>query len=115
MLISDRFPYLEVVLTIGTWTVVDWAYIDTGFESGLLIPARLSQAIPAHSDRVPFRMADGVLVSAPFWSGTLELNGQEFPVDVAAIGQRFLLGRQITDRFNICFEFGRRVAVTFAD
>ena len=49
MVISERYPYVEIVINIGTMILVDEAYIDTGFEAGLLIPAYLEYEILAGS------------------------------------------------------------------
>src|SRR5579862_6075847 len=101
---SDRFPYVEVVVTIGTWSNVIWAYIDTGFDGGLLLPARIGRGVYADPDYGPFRVADDYVLRVPCWPGTLELNGTEYSVDVAAVGSRCLLGRQVTDNLTVCFE-----------
>jgi hypothetical protein len=36
-------------------------------------------------------------------------------VEVAALGNRYLLGREILDQLEICFQFGRSVRLRFAD
>ena len=41
--------------------------------------------------------------------------GREFRVEVAAIGSRFLLGREVLDRMGVCFEFRKEVTLRFRD
>ncbi len=113
MPVSVPFPYVEVVLTIGTWSLVEAALVDTGFDGGLLIPAYLRHEVLAEPGWVPLRMPDGSMVRAASWSGTVDVDGRTYNADVAALGSRFLLGRQVTDNFTVCFELGRRVTVAF--
>jgi hypothetical protein len=115
MIESDRFPYLDVVLTIGTWSLVEAFYVDTGFEGGLLIPEYLRHEVLANPEWIPLRMPNGPIVRAPSWTGTVEIADRPFATEVAAMGSRFLLGRLITDQLLVCFEYGRRLTFSFAD
>ncbi len=115
MLEAGRFPFMEVVGSTGTWSLVEWAYVDTGYEGGLLIPVEFRDEVLAAAERVPLRLADGSIVKAPAWRGTVQIDEHTFPAEIAALSPRLLLGRQITDRLNICLEFGQRVTVAFAD
>jgi len=49
------------------------------------------------------------------WEGFLVLEGRRYVVEVVEMGPRYLLGREILDHFEICFRFGREVALRFAD
>lgn len=57
MLNSSRFPYFEAVLSIGTWSIIEHFYLDTGFEGGLLIPAYLRHEVLASPRRIRLRVA----------------------------------------------------------
>lgn len=111
MVTSGRYPYTEFIVTIGTWTLVEEAYLDTGFEGGLLLPAYLEDEILASPDRTKFEIADGAMVMLPAWTGYIELSTCQFSVEVAAMGSRFLLGREILDKLTVCFERGKRVTI----
>ncbi len=104
---------MEVVVSIGTWSFVEWAYIDTGFEGGLLIPAYLKDEILAGYILTPLEVADGAIVLAPQWDGQLELNGNTFRIEVSALGARFLLGRDVIDMLSLHLDQGRSVRVDF--
>src|SRR5947207_12751947 len=72
LMTTDRpFPWIEFGVSIGTWDLVDYAYPDTGFEGGLLIPAGVGREIVASPDRVPLCLADGAIVQLPCLTGTL--------------------------------------------
>src|SRR5687767_3129849 len=104
-----EYPYLEFLLAIGSWETGGEAYPDTGFEGGLAIPLGMAREILADPDTMPLRMADGTVRDVRLWRGTLELDGREFDVDVVALGHRFLVGREILDQLEVCFEFGKRI------
>jgi predicted aspartyl protease len=109
------YPWIEFSLTIGAWDVVDLAYLDTGFEGGLLVPAGVGREVLASPVWVPMRLADGGIVEVRSWRGTLEIANHRFLVEVAAMGTRYLLGREVLDQMEVCFEFGRRVRLGFRD
>lgn len=109
------YPWIEFSLTIGTWDVADLAYLDTGFEGGLLIPLGVGREVLASPTQVPMRLADGDTVDVLSRRGIIELAGHRFLVEVAAMGARYLLGREVLDQMEVCFQFGRRVQLRFGD
>lgn len=100
---------------VGTWDLDVEAYPDTGFEGGIAIPATVGVEILAEPDSTTLQLADRSLVEVPSWSGQIELHGHTLPVEVVALGSRFLLGREALDRLEICFQFGREVRLRFPD
>lgn len=111
---SDVFPYIEFILTIGTWDYVGEAYADTGFEGGL-IPAGLGREVLGRSYWSEFAIPGGYVVSAMTWDGFIEIADRRHRVEVAAYGSRFLLGREILDQMEVCFVFGRELRIRFAE
>jgi predicted aspartyl protease len=111
MLVSERYPYLEIVFAIGTGTFVESAYLDTGFEGGLLIPAYLQDEILGASVLSPLEIADGEIVYAPSWDGHVEVGPHKFRTEISALGRRFLLGRDVLDSLVVCFHSGKYVSV----
>lgn len=109
------YPWIEFVLTIGTWDVVDAAYPDTGFEGGLLIPSGVGREIVTRATGIRLRLADGEIVRTRSWTGTIEIEDHPIPVEVAALGTRYLLDREVLDQMEVCFEFGRRLRLQFRD
>jgi predicted aspartyl protease len=116
VLMSDRppYPWIEFELSIGTWDLLDEAYPDTGFEGGLIIPIGVGRELLARPAKVPMRLADGEIVEVACWSGALAIEAHRFPVQVAAMGARYLLGREVLDQMEVCFEFGRRLRLRFS-
>ena len=109
------YPLLEFGLSIGTWETADYAYPDTGCESGLIIPVGVGREVVAPATVNPWELADGHVVKAKTWSGVVTIEGRRFRAEIAAVGSRYLLGREILDQFEICFEFGRAVRLRFTD
>ncbi len=109
------YPWIEFGLSIGTWDVADLAYPDTGFDGGLLIPAGTGREVLASPAWVPMRLADGETIQVRSWGGIVEIADHRFPAEVAAMGTRYLLGREMLDQMEVCFEFGRRVRLRFPD
>src|SRR5690349_7278707 len=108
------YPWIEFSLTIGTWDVADLAYPDTGFDGGLLVPIGVGREVLASPTWTPLRLADGEAVEVRSWTGELEIEGRTFHIEVAALGARYLLGREVLDQLELCFEFGRRLRLRFA-
>src|SRR5437762_7002871 len=113
MIDAGRYPYVEFGLTIGTRDLVDYAYADTGCEAGLLIPVGAGREILADPAPTDLRLPDGSIVEANSWTGRISLNGWESTVEVAALGDRYLLGREILDQLEVCFLYGREVRIRF--
>lgn len=109
-----HYPYLEFTVAIGSWDWGSEAYVDTGFEGAICIPAALEDEIDAQPAYTRFRMADGTIREVPTWGGTLWLEEHPFQVDVIGLGRECPLGREVLDQVEICFRFGRELRVTFA-
>lgn len=108
------YPYVEAVITIGIWSVIDYVWLDTGYEGGVIVPARLVDEIWAEPEREPFAMADGIIIRAPQWTGSIQIEDHSFQnVGIAAMGPRFLLGREVLDQMTVCFVRGREVRLEF--
>ena len=106
-----QYPYLELGISIGTWDTVADVYPDNGFEGGLAIPFHLRHEIFAEPYLERVKTADGKVHAVPAWPGIVEIAGSRVRVQVLGLGDRFLIGREVLDQFEVCFMFGRRVAV----
>ena len=110
-----NYPHLEFALWIGTWSTEDIAYPDTGFEGGLTVPLGVVREVLAEPDTTLLRMADGAVRQVRAWRGVLELDGRQFEVEVVALGNRYLIGREVLDQLEICFKYGRKVELSFTN
>ncbi len=83
------YPWIEFIVSIGTWDMSELAYVDTGYDGALLIPAGLGREILAEPYHVLLEVGDGAVAKAPSWSGFVELDGHRFQGEVSALGSRF--------------------------
>jgi predicted aspartyl protease len=109
------FPLVEFTLSTGTSDIGGEALPDTGFEGGVIIPVGVGREIISTGVLAPWRMADGTVRTVRTWTGTLVLDEHSFRTEVLALGSRYLIGREILDQLEICFQFGRRVTLRFHD
>ena len=112
--ISTSYPYLDVRVQIGDWHEDALALVDTGFTGNLVVPEdRITEELGLPYTRANWRVADGGVVSAPVYLGDVEiLDASPSPsVYITFLGNQYILGRGILDRFRIIFDHGERVIV----
>src|SRR5688572_10742328 len=111
-----EYPRVAAVVAIGEgWLLDDDALPDTGFSGGVVVPHRAVDDIPVAPDRGRLRLGDGQRVEAFWWSGELSIQSAVLTVTIWALGDDFLIGREVLDQLEICFEFGRRVRLRFEE
>ncbi|MPZ13519.1 MAG: hypothetical protein GEU73_03700 [Chloroflexi bacterium] len=110
-MISDRFPYLPLVLDLGSRSESVEAFIDTGFDGDLALPTDLLQGgRPVANFNCVF--ADGSEVKTPVYRGRVRVGGLGvFRVEIIEIGDEPVIGRGVTDRFTLILDHGRQVRV----
>lgn len=110
---SNLYPFVEVEWAVRQFHRRDWAYADTGFEGFLSVPANLAQLVGIPQGIVRARMADGSVTLSATYFGTVEVVGlgEVIPSRILAMGNEFLLGRRILDRYRVTFDRGRQVIV----
>lgn len=69
-LISARFPYLPLTLTVGEQTATIEGLLDTGFDGAVVVPAHLVTNGSPPDSYLLWTLADGSLVQAPAYLGT---------------------------------------------
>jgi predicted aspartyl protease len=109
------YPMVEFGLTVGTWDTVAFGHLDTGFDGGLIIPIGVGRDILSRSYWTLLELPDGTRVTTRAWYGTVTLEDRSFRAEIAELGSRYLIGREVLDRLSVCFEFGQRVKLTFRD
>lgn len=109
---SDRFPYLPVRLSLHGRKTEFEALLDTGFDGGLAV----SESAVARGQTAEWHLtaflADGTLVDVPDYLGTVQV-GELPPVTtiIVSLGDEPILGRAVSDQFNITLDHGRRIVV----
>lgn len=111
---STDYPYLPVRVEVQGETIEALALLYTGYTGGLIVPETFnSQALSRPDARTSLPVGDGRTVAAPVYLGVLEIIG--FPplygIAVALLGDEYILGRRILDRFEITLDHGHRVII----
>jgi len=89
------------------------ALIDTGFTGDLVIPTRaLNDTVGLPDARIDWQLADGSVVDAPVYLGTIEVVGiPPIAVAITTLGNEYILGRGVIDRYRVTFDRGQRIIV----
>jgi len=112
--VTPVYPYLEVEFTIGAFrspTVL--AYIDTGFDGYLIVPAAQTAILGPPQFSAPWELGDGSVVQAQEYRGSVYVSGLAvtIPARITLLGDEYLLGRGIVDRLRVTFDHGQRLLV----
>jgi len=115
MIVSTRFPYLEIQVTVRGKTVQDWAYIDTGFDGYVVVPHNQVQVLGPGDYVSLWELGDASLAPAEEYLGQVRLMGTatDLLARVTALGDEYLIGRALLDRWRIIFDRGQGVEVEF--
>ena len=110
---SDEFPYIPIRLHIRGQTITGSALLDTRFEGALVAPSSLLDDLPGPAEfQGKWQLADGRIIAAPVYVGDIDIGGMErFRIQFTILGDEFILGRAIMNRYNVCFDHGRRVII----
>ena len=109
---SDHFPYLPVCLSLRGHKTEFEALLDTGFDGGLAV-SESSMAVRQTAEwRLTAALADGSMVDVPAYLGTVQV-GELPPVTtiIVTLGDEPILGRAVSDQFNITLDHGQRIVV----
>lgn len=107
------YPFLEIAVTIGADTLFGEALPDTGYDGALIVPVEFRREIATAAERRILTMPDRHQVLVDSWDGKLLLGDRSFDVRIYAFDELFIIGREVLDQVEICFEFGRRVRIRF--
>lgn len=113
MAVSNAYPYITLQLSVGSYSLSFDAYVDSGFEGHVIVPANLAENFGMPLLVSTWVLADGKAIHAPEYLGRVAVPDIDFEavVRVACLGEEFLLGRGILDRLRVTFDCGRRLAV----
>lgn len=110
---SNIYPFLPIRVDIRGHQRESLALLDTGFTGHLAIPTSLLNGDMGLPDgRVDWELADGSTIDAPLYFGALEIGGlPPVPALITVLGNDYVLGRGVIDRFKVTFDHGQRVIV----
>ena len=109
---SEEYPYLQIRFGVQAHSDEDTALIDTGFTGHLAIPASWEARLGRPDGYSRWRLADGSVVHAPVYLGRVEIVGlSPTTATIVVVGDEYILGRRILDRFEITLDHGQGVIV----
>ena len=112
--VSTAYPFVSIRVDIRGHRYQGLALLDTGFTWELVVPRDLlSEETGLPEEHADWELADGRVVDAPVYLGSLEIVGLPpiTSVAVIALGTEYVLGRGVLDRFEVVFDHGERVIV----
>lgn len=112
--ISTIYPRLPIRITIHSHKIgKTLALLDTGFTGHLAIPTSiLNGDLGLPDTRVDWELADGKKIDAPLYFGNVEIVGfDSIPAAITILGNEYIIGRGILDRYAITFDHGEKVVV----
>jgi predicted aspartyl protease len=110
--VSRRFPYLPVRLTVRQQVHAVEALLDTGFDGDIAIPPSMIPQGEPPDGYIAARLADGSGVYAPFFQAVVQVfPSDSFTVTALALGDEPVIGRGVSDRFAITLDHGQQVIV----
>ena len=112
LLISKKFPYIPIKIEFRHRKEKIEVLLDTGFDGDVIMPEGLvSNGEPA-DEYLSWRMADGSLISAPAYRGSLEIGNIRLGrVLVTVLGNKAIIGRHAILNFKITLDHGKLVIV----
>ncbi len=113
-IVSTHYPYLPVRIEVQGQSEEAPALVDTGYTDSVIIPDTWeSHGLGLPDGRTAVEVGDGRIVFAPVYLGILEINGFApiYGVAVTILGDEYILGRRILDRYEITLDHGQRVIV----
>ncbi len=109
---STDYPYLLVRVEVRGASEEARALIDTGYTGALIIPnSWLGQSLGLPDGQTAVEVGDGRILHAPVYLGTLAISGPVRGIAVTLLGDEFILGRRILERYEITLDHGLRVIV----
>jgi hypothetical protein len=109
----EPYPYLQVRLLIGGYRLVAPARVDTGCDLPMVIPGALLPQLPPASYLHRVATASAQRVTGPMYEIVVDLQEQPgpFEADAVLLGDEYLVGLPVLNRYRITFDHGRRLVV----
>ena len=110
---STDYPYLLIRVEVQSASEEARALIDTGYTGSLIIPETWQSSFGLPDGQTAVEVGDGRIIFAPVYVGTLAINGFRpiHGVAVTLLGDEYILGRRILDRYEITLDHGQRVII----
>ncbi len=114
--VSTDYPYLPIRVEVRGQSEEVLALLDTGYTGSVIIPVTLQgrdRGLGPSDGRFAVEVGDGRTVFAPVYVGSVGITGftAVYEVAVTLLGDEYILGRRILDRYEITLDHGHRVIV----
>lgn len=111
-LVSSHFPYLLVHIQVHKQIRDVDALIDTGFDGFVAMPRETLMNGDPPDGYIPCTLADASKIAAPFYRGIVRIGKfPSFAAIILALGDEPLVGRGVTDKFKVIFDYGKKIIV----
>lgn len=110
--VSTRFPYLPITLTLDGRAYIVEALLDTGFDGDVVVPRDFLREDAAPVDYLPARLADGSELMVPTYVGAARIGTTEIdPISILSLGDVPIVGTNLIQHFMVMLDHGRRVII----
>lgn len=110
--VPPAYPYVEIEFTVGAFrSPTLLAYVDTGFDGYLIIPATQTSLLGPPQFSAPWELGDGSVVQAQEYRGDILVSGLAvtIPARITLLGEEYLVGRRVVDHLRMTFDHGQRL------
>ena len=113
MVVSENYPYLQVQFNVRGYEDKLKAYIDTGFDGYLIIPADYIAQLGKGDYISRWELGDSSTISANDYIGTVFIQDIDTPIiaRITCLANETLLGRGIIDKFRVTFNRGQSIEI----
>ena len=105
------YPYLRFSCRVQNRRFNAEAFVDTGYDGGLVIPESERIGMPSPLTAIPIELGDGRRIFAGVYAGTVMLEDERFQVTVLFLGNEYLIGREVVDQLRLCFHRGQYLEI----
>jgi len=113
MLVSRDYPYVQVRVTVRSFSSLFRALLDTGFDGHLVLPEALGSQLGNPDQLVKTRLADGTERDSPLYLGGVEVVGLGvvYLARLTLLGDECLMGQGIIRRLKVTFDHGSQIVI----
>lgn len=111
MTIHRPYPYLDVRCHVHGREFAAPAYVDTGFDGGLVIPESEQVGMPDSHAITLIELGDASYTVGAEYVGRVSVGNRQFKASVLFLGNEYLLGREVVDQMRLCFHHGEYLEI----
>lgn len=110
--VTTHFPYLPISFQVRRSSENVEALLDTGFSGDVIVPHIFIANGKTPDSHVNLQIADGSVVSAPAYLGTVQIGKRKLsPIVIIGLGNEPIVGCNFARYFTITLDHGRRLII----